>query len=254
MGAVSDPEYQTPKRTQPVSDLRSDTAKSNEDPVKWAVSQSPVDYQAALAAMEARVRQIKDGTAPEMVWLLEHPALYTAGTGAKAHDLLNPDALPVYWTGRGGQFTYHGPGQRVVYVMMDLKTRFGGDVGAYTRTLERWLISTLAIFDVSATTRAGKTGVWIAAGEASNGPIDAKIAAIGLRIRHGISFHGVSINVDPNLAHYNGIVPCGLAGSAVTSLSALGKAVSMWDVDRALKQTFAATFGVTLSNGGASVL
>ena len=221
--------------------------------MQWAVSQSPVGYAEAVAAMEARVRQIKDGSAAELVWLLEHPPLYTAGTSANARDLLNPGSLPVYKTGRGGQFTYHGPGQRVAYVMADVKNRFGNDVRAFTASLETWIIGALATLGIAGSTIAGQTGVWIYGDTAKDIRKASKIAAIGLRVRHGISFHGVSINVNPNLDHYQGIVPCGLAGSLVTSLAELGCNAPLSTVDQALRSAFIAQFGGQLNPAPAPV-
>jgi lipoyl(octanoyl) transferase len=209
--------------------------------IDWAVSSELVGYEDALEVMQERVQQIAAGQAPELVWLLEHPPLYTAGTSTKAGDLIDPNRLPVHWTGRGGELTYHGPGQRVVYVMLDLKRRFGGDVRAYVGTLERWVIDALARFGIRGETRKGRVGVWVARGA---GPGDeAKIAAIGVRVRRGIGFHGLSINVAPDLTHYEGIVPCGLAGFAVTSLADLGANAEMKDVDISLRTTFEALVG-----------
>ncbi len=210
--------------------------------IEWAVSGAPAGYAEALAAMESRVLEIAEGRAPELVWLLEHPPLYTAGTSAKPDDLLNANAFPVHQTGRGGQFTYHGPGQRVAYVMLNVQKRFGGDVRAFTSALEQWLIHALAQLGVDGITIPGRTGVWVAVPESASGEPHAKIAAIGLRIRRGISFHGVALNANPNLEHYNGIVPCGLAGSAVTSLAALGVTAGMTDADKALRTAFAVEF------------
>lgn len=206
-------------------------------PVEWRVADAPVPYADALAAMDARVDAIVAGTAPELVWLLEHPALYTAGTSARAQDLLTPDRFPVHWTGRGGQFTYHGPGQRVAYTMLDLRRR-GRDVRALVAGLEAWVIATLAAFNVKGEVRPGRVGVWVdtPAGE-------KKIAAIGLRVRHWVSFHGISVNVEPDLNHYAGIVPCGLGGYGVTSLVDLGLPVTLADVDAELRRTFAEVFG-----------
>ena len=201
--------------------------------------------------MEARVRHIADGEAAELIWLLEHPALYTAGTSAKPQDLLNDNALPVFQSGRGGQFTYHGPGQRVAYVMLDVKARFGGDVRAFTSALEQWLIGTLADLGVPAFTIDGRTGVWVEVKRGPDAGHPAKIAAIGLRIRRGVSFHGVALNVSPNLAHYGGIVPCGLADSHVTSLAALGAKARSKNVDIALKTSFASHFDARLIDGDA---
>lgn len=233
---------------QTVSDLGSDTAVAvaHEGDVEWAVSQSLVDYERAIAAMDARVEAIARGRAPELVWLLEHPPLYTAGTSAKPEDLLNRAAFPVYPAGRGGQFTYHGPGQRVAYVMLDIKQRFGGDVRAFTQALEHWIIDALANFRVSGFTIKGRTGVWVRVAQSGNAGQDAKIAAIGLRIRHGISFHGISLNADPDLAHYEGIVPCGLPGSLVTSLAALGVTADQEAVDSALEVAFNLRFGAPM--------
>lgn len=205
--------------------------------MEWTIADQPVDYLVAQDAMEARVAAIRAGTAPEQVWLLEHPPLYTAGTSAREADLLAPGRFPVYRTGRGGQFTYHGPGQRVGYVMLDLVKR-GRDVRAFVAQLEQWVIGTLAAFNVRGEVRPGRVGVWVQtpAGE-------AKIAAIGLRVRHWVSFHGISLNVEPNLEHYSGIVPCGISDAGVTSLVALGLPVSMADVDVELRRSFAKVFG-----------
>jgi lipoyl(octanoyl) transferase len=204
----------------------------------WALSHGLVPYSAAVAAMEARVENIAQGLEDEMVWLLEHPALYTAGVSAREEDLLEPGRLPVFKSGRGGQFTYHGPGQRVAYVMLDLRQR-GGDVRAFVAGLERWIIAALARLGVSASARAGRVGVWTMA----PGGDEKKIAAIGVRLRRWVSFHGVSLNVDPDLSHFNGIVPCGLAGFGVTSLCDLGHQASMRETDVALKSAFCEVFG-----------
>ena len=205
--------------------------------MEWTIADRPVDYLAAQDAMEARVAAIRAGTAPEQVWLLEHQPLYTAGTSAREADLLAPGRFPVYRTGRGGQFTYHGPGQRVGYVMLDLAKR-GRDVRAFVAQLEQWVIGTLAAFNVRGEVRPGRVGVWVQtpAGE-------AKIAAIGLRVRHWVSFHGISLNVEPDLEHYSGIVPCGISDAGVTSLVALGLPVSMADVDVELRRSFGQVFG-----------
>lgn len=207
--------------------------------VEWLSSAAPVAYPEALAAMEARAKAIADGEAAEAVWLLEHPPLYTAGTSAKAADLLAPDRFPVYATGRGGQYTYHGPGQRVGYVMLDVKAR-GGDVRKFVHSLEEWLIRALARFDVTAERREGRIGLWVA--DPATGA-ENKIAALGLRIRRGVSFHGVSLNVSPDLSHFAGIVPCGISRHGVTSLAALGRTTDMAEVDAALKASFAPVFG-----------
>lgn len=205
--------------------------------VEWRTSGRPVPYSQAVAEMEQRVAAIRAGAGPELVWLLEHPPLFTAGTSARPADLLDSLGLPVFATGRGGQYTYHGPGQRVAYVMLDLKQR-GADVRAYVGRLEAWLIAALAEFGVRAGRRQGLVGVWVAkAGR------EAKIAAIGVRVRHWVTYHGVSLNVAPNLDHYRGIVPCGIDDAGVTSLADLGVAASLEDVDRALTKTFDAAFG-----------
>jgi lipoyl(octanoyl) transferase len=224
--------------------VRGQSPASDLAPVDWAVGPRAVDYDVALAAMEARVGQIADGSACEAIWLLEHPSLYTAGTSARPEDLLRPEALPVYQTGRGGQFTYHGPGQRIAYVMLDVRRRFGGDVRRFTRALETWLIEALAPLGVTAFTIQGRTGVWVETLPDSSGDPHAKIAAIGLRIRHGISFHGVALNVDPDLAHFSGIVPCGLKASRVTSLADLGHPASLSQVDAALQTAFSGVLGI----------
>lgn len=210
-------------------------------PAGWAVSTGYVDYPAAVAAMEARAAAIADGTAGELVWLLEHPPLYTAGVSAKAGDLLAPDRFPVFESGRGGQFTYHGPGQRVVYVMLDL-TKRGRDVRAFVAALEAWIIDALAAFNVTGELRDGRVGVWVE----RKGPgwsREDKIAAIGVKLRKWISFHGISLNVEPDLSHFSGIVPCGQVEHGVTSLVDLGLPVTMDEADAALRGSFAKVFG-----------
>lgn len=202
----------------------------------WRIDDGAVPYPEALAAMEARVAAIRTGTAPELVWLLEHPPLYTAGTSAHDTDLLTPDRFPVYRTGRGGQYTYHGPGQRVGYVMVDLKRR-NPDVRVYVHSLEEWLIRTLARFQVKGERREGRVGIWV-----ELDGVEKKIAAIGVRIRHWVTFHGVALNVDPDLSHFAGIVPCGLAQYGVTSLVDLGLPVTMADVDLALREAWDEVF------------
>jgi lipoyl(octanoyl) transferase len=209
------------------------------DAIEWRASDAPVPYEAAVAAMEERVAAIRTGSAPELVWLLEHPPLYTAGTSARISDLVEPDLFPVYRTGRGGQYTYHGPGQRVGYVMLDLRRR-GADVRRYVCDLEEWLIRTLALFNLKGERRAGRVGIWIDEGHGR----DSKIAAIGVRVRHWVSFHGVSLNIDPDLTHYRGIIPCGIAEHGVTSLAAQGVVLSTPEVDAALRHAFAEVFGV----------
>jgi len=190
--------------------------------------------------MKTRAAAIAAGEARELVWLLEHPPLYTAGTSANPADLVAPDKFEVHQTGRGGQYTYHGPGQRVGYAMLDLRTR-GRDVSAFVRGLEQWIIDALASFDVTAERRCGRVGVWVVrdAGE------EEKIAAIGVRLKKWVSFHGISINVDPDLSHFGGIVPCGIREHGVASLASIGKTASIADVDAALKVSFEALFGST---------
>lgn len=216
---------------------------SNFGPVDWAVSDAPVDYAFAVEAMEARARAIRDDGAPELVWLLEHNALYTAGTSAKPEDLRDPNRFPVHDAGRGGQYTYHGPGQRVAYVMLDVAKR-GRDVRKFVLDLERWIIVTLAAFNVTAVTRDGRVGVWVDRTQ-SGGPLrEDKIAAIGIRLRRWVSFHGISLNVEPDLSHFGGITPCGIdeAGLGVTSLVDLGWPVGLADVDVALRTSFETVF------------
>jgi len=214
-------------------------------PVDWALAPAPVDYPFAVEVMEARAAAIANGEAAELVWLLEHPPLYTAGSSAKPGDLLRPDALPVYATGRGGQYTYHGPGQRVAYVMLNLSQR-GRDVRAFVHGLETWIIATLAQFDVTGETRAERVGVWVTRPDASGSPREDKIAALGVRLRRWVSFHGVAINVAPDLSHFEGIVPCGVHEHGVTSLADLGLATTMTQVDAALRTQFEVIFGATV--------
>ena len=207
-------------------------------PVEWSLAPAPVAYPDAVAAMEARVAAILARRAPEQVWLLEHPPLYTAGTSARDRDLLDASGLPVYKTGRGGQYTYHGPGQRVAYVMLDLGARGRMDLRCFVRDLEQWLIDTLAEFGIAGERRQGRVGIWV---ETAGG--EAKIAAIGVRVRRWVTFHGISLNVAPDLGHYRGIVSCGIHEHGVTSLAALGVDAAMADVDRALRRRFDAVFG-----------
>lgn len=209
-------------------------------PVEWCIADAPVDYLASLNWMTARTDAIAEGRASECVWLLEHPPLYTAGTSAKAHDLLSPHRFPVFEAGRGGQYTYHGPGQRIAYVMLDVRAR-GGDVRRFVAALETWIIATLAEFNVRGETRRDRIGVWVARPDKGPGRED-KIAAIGIRVRRGISLHGLSLNVDPNLDHFSGIVPCGIREHGVTSLVDLGLPVTLADADLALRRAFSATF------------
>lgn len=204
-------------------------------PPEWRIGPAPVDYQFAVSEMEVRVALIASGGASELVWLLEHPPLYTAGTSANDADLVEPERFPVHRTGRGGQYTYHGPGQRVAYVLLNLAAR-GGDLHAYVCGLERWLIATLAVFGVRGETRKGRVGVWVARADGR----EDKIGAIGVRVRRGVSYHGVSLNVAPDLSHFDGIVPCGIREHGVTSLADLGVPAALADVDAALRRHFAA--------------
>ena len=210
-------------------------------PVEWAVSDVPVGYEEAVAAMDARAAEIANDEAREMVWLVEHPAIYTAGTSAKPQDLLTPERFPVFATGRGGQFTYHGPGQRVAYVMLDVGRR-GRDVRAFVEALEGWVIETLDRFNVRGEVRPGRVGVWVQTPQSGTGA-EKKIAAIGIRLKRWVSLHGLSINVEPTLDHFSGIVPCGISDFGVTSLADLGLIVSMAEVDMALSETFEERFG-----------
>jgi lipoyl(octanoyl) transferase len=211
-------------------------------PVEWRTEPGFVAYEAAVAAMEGRVAAIRAGIASELVWLVEHPPLYTAGTSARDADLIEPGYLPVHRTGRGGQFTYHGPGQRVGYVMLDLKRR-GGDVRCYVHDLEEWLIRTLARLGVTGERRTGRVGIWVT----GPGGREDKIAALGVRVRHWVTYHGVALNIAPDLSHYRGIVPCGISAHGVTSLRALGIEVRMDEVDAALQAAFDEVFGVPRS-------
>ncbi|MDB5464228.1 MAG: lipB [Phenylobacterium sp.] len=211
-------------------------------PVGWAVSRGPVDYPTAVAAMEARALEIAEGRAGELVWLLEHPALYTAGVSSKTSDLLQPDRFPVHRSGRGGQFTYHGPGQRVAYVMLDLTQR-RRDIRAFVQALEAWVIGALGAFNVKGEMREGRVGVWVERRAPGALPHEDKIAAIGVKLRRWVSFHGISLNVEPELAHFDGIVPCGITGHGITSLVDLGLPVTMDEADAALKASFRQVFG-----------
>lgn len=212
--------------------------------VGWRVPPGLVPYPEALAFMEARAKAIAEGTAGELVWLVEHPPLYTAGTSAKAADLVAPDRFPVYEAGRGGQYTYHGPGQRVAYIMLDLNRR-GRDVRAFVAALEGWLIDTLAAFGVTGERRSDRIGVWVR--RPDRGPtVEDKIGAIGIRLRRWVSFHGISLNVAPDLDHFSGIVPCGVQAHGVTSLADLGITATMAEVDAALRVSFERRFGPTL--------
>jgi lipoyl(octanoyl) transferase len=216
-------------------------------PVEWAVSDAPVPYEAALACMEARARAIREGGACELVWFLEHPPLYTAGTSARPEDLREPARFPVYQAGRGGQYTYHGPGQRVAYVMLDVAAR-GRDVRAFVASLEAWIIRALMAFNVEGGVREGRVGVWVDRTQPGGPPREDKIAAIGVRLKRWVSLHGISLNVEPELEHFTGITPCGIADPryGVTSLAGLGRVVSLAEVDMALKAAFEAEFASAL--------
>ena len=213
--------------------------------VEWKISNDLVEYDEAVSFMEDRAVQISAGTSDEMIWLLEHPPLYTAGTSADSADLTDPDRFPVHPSKRGGQYTYHGPGQRVIYVMLDVAKR-GRDVRAFVQQLEDWVIATLSDFNVKGEIREGRVGVWVERPEkprAANGAVsEDKIAAIGIRLRKWVSFHGISINVEPDLEHFTGIVPCGISDHGVTSLVDLGLPVEMADLDVALKRQFRKIF------------
>ena len=213
--------------------------------VEWTNLPGLAPYPETLAAMEARAAAISAGTAPEAIWLLEHPPLYTAGTSSRPGDLTDPHRFPVHIAGRGGQYTYHGPGQRVAYVMLDLNQR-GRDIRRFVCALESWIIATLAEFNVKAERQPGRVGVWVTRADIARNPDGApredKIAAIGVKLRRWITFHGISINVGPNLDHFSGIVPCGIRDHGVTSLAGLGLTVTMADLDAALKRQFAAQF------------
>ncbi len=214
--------------------------------VQWITTDTPVAYPEALEWMAARAAAIRAGTAEEAIWLLEHPPLYTAGTSAKPADLLAPDRFPVFDAGRGGQYTYHGPGQRIAYVLLDL-TRRGRDLRRFVAAVEDWTIAALADFNLRGQRRPGRVGVWVTRPDKAPAPgggmAEDKIAAVGLRVRQWVSFHGLSINVDPDLSHFDGIVPCGIRGHGVTSLVDLGLPVAMEDVDLALRRQYQAHLG-----------
>lgn len=239
----------TEKSVTPASPL---LPAAGSPPVEWRISDGLTDYGLAVAEMEARASAIAEGKANELVWLLEHPALYTSGTSARPQDLLDA-RFPVHATGRGGQFTYHGPGQRVAYVMLDLGRR-SRDVRAYVCALEKWIIATLARFNVKGEIRDGRVGVWVRRPEKPAGlngeTAEDKVAAIGVRMRRWVSFHGVALNVEPDLSHFSGIVPCGIGEShfGVTSLVDLGLPVTMADVDVALRRSFEQIFGQTIAS------
>ena len=212
--------------------------QASQPAVEWQTSDDLVPYPEALAAMEARVNAIRDHDAPELVWLLQHPPLYTAGTSAAAEELLDGQRFPVYAAGRGGRYTYHGPGQRIAYLMLDLKLR-GGDLRRYVRQLEELAIRTLAGFGVQGERREGRIGIWVALPDGR----EAKIGAIGVRVRRWVTYHGLALNLAPDLSHFEGIVPCGISEYGVTSLAALGVGAGLTDLDAALRRSFADVFG-----------
>jgi lipoyl(octanoyl) transferase len=216
--------------------------RSDGAPCGWAVSEGRIDYPQAVAAMEARAGAIARGEASELVWLLEHPPLYTAGVSARDADLLDPGRFPVFRTGRGGQFTYHGPGQRVAYVMLDLSAR-RQDIRAFVAALESWILAALSRLAVDGAVREGRVGVWVDRRSPGAPVREDKIAAIGVKVRRWVSFHGISLNVEPDLAHFSGIVPCGQTEHGVTSLADLGLTCTMDDADEALRQAFREVFG-----------
>jgi len=220
--------------------LTNKTSLLSPSPVTWEIAEGLIDYDFAHQRMKAHAAAIATGDASELVWLLEHPPLYTAGTSANPTDLVAPDRFQVHQTGRGGQYTYHGPGQRVAYVMLDLRQR-GRDVSAFVRGLEQWVIDTLRTFDIITERRCGRVGVWVTRDDGR----EEKIAAIGVRLKKWVSFHGISINLSPDLSHFDGIVPCGIREHGVASLLSLGKDVSMEELDAALKASFETNFGAT---------
>jgi len=225
---------------RPLEKLR----RADEAAAAWAVSPGRVPYPEAVQAMKARAAAIAAGEAGELVWLLEHPPLYTAGVSARPEDLLEPDRLPVFATGRGGQYTYHGPGQRVAYAMLDLNRR-GRDIRAFVQGLEAWIIGALHRFNVQGEVRPGRVGVWVERRQPGAAPREDKIAAIGVRVSRWVSFHGISLNVEPDLSHFSGIVPCGITQHGVTSLVDLGLPVVMDEADAALRASFHEVFGPT---------
>jgi lipoate-protein ligase B len=228
-------------------------ASAGSPPVRWRISDGLVPYETAIATMESEVARIAEGSADELVWLLEHPPLYTAGTSANAKDLIDPYRFPVFATGRGGEYTYHGPGQRVAYVMLDLKRR-RQDVRAYVAALEEVIIRTLESMNVRGERREDRVGVWVRRPDKPPLPdgemTEDKIAALGIRLRKWVSFHGLSLNVDPDLSHFGGIVPCGISRYGVTSLVDLGLPVMMADVDMRLREAFEEVFGPTVNDAG----
>ena len=248
-------DLRSPSKARSVANLRDSlaepfTARDGSAPVEWAISEGPVGYEGAVAAMEARAEAIAEGRARELVWLVEHPPLYTAGTSAQDADLIDPSRFPVHRTGRGGQYTYHGPGQRVAYAMLDLKRR-NPDLRRYVAALEAWLILTLDGFNIRGERREDRVGVWVRRPDKGEAAED-KIAAIGIRVRRWISFHGISLNVEPDLSHFSGIVPCGVTRHGVTSLVDLGIPVTMPEVDAVMRGAFEEILGPT--EGGAPPL
>ena len=224
------------------AELPKTSSMGSRTPVEWQTAPGLVDYDHAVAAMEARVAAIRANEKGELVWMIEHPPLYTAGTSARPADLLDP-RFPVFKTGRGGQLTYHGPGQRVAYVMLDLRRR-NPDIRAYVAALEGWIMAALATFGVTAQRRAGRVGLWVEMGCYGGLPgVEAKIAAIGVRVRHWVTYHGAAINLAPDLSHYGGIVPCGISEHGVTSLAALGIGATMANLDAALVAAWQSEFG-----------
>ncbi|HEY8596046.1 MAG TPA: lipoyl(octanoyl) transferase LipB [Devosiaceae bacterium] len=219
--------------------------RADQRPVGWMIAEDPVPYPFALEFMKARAAQIASAEAEEAVWLVEHPPLYTAGTSARPDDLLSKERFPVFAAGRGGQYTYHGPGQRVAYLMLDLRER-GRDVRCFVQGLEQWIIDTLAEFNIVAERRAGRVGVWVARPDKGVGRED-KIAAIGVRVSRWVSYHGISLNIAPDLTHYAGIVPCGITDQGVTSFEDLGQIVSLPEVDVVLRRMFERHFGATIA-------
>jgi len=231
--------------------IESDPARPT-TPVAWAVSDGPVGYPEAVKAMEVRAAAIASGGAPELVWLLEHPPLYTAGTSARPEELIAPGRFPVFESGRGGRYTYHGPGQRICYVMLDVKRRAAGDVRAFVSALEDWTIGALRELGVAGETRTGRVGVWVKRPERGADAED-KIAAIGLRLKRWVSLHGISFNIAPDLSHYAGIVPCGIAEHGVTSLADLGLPQTFEVVDKILRRQFERRFGATVDAAPPSI-
>ena len=222
--------------------LAEPAVQSGETIVEWRVEPGLTAYPDAVAAMEQRVAAIRDNAAPELIWLVEHPPLYTAGTSARQEDLLEPERFPVFKSGRGGEFTYHGPGQRVVYVMLDLKRR-SPDLRRFVHDLEEWIIRSLASFSVTGERREGRVGIWVERRDPLVGGREDKVAAIGVRVRRWVTYHGLAINVEPDLSHFDGIVPCGIAEHGVTSLVDLGLPVGLADLDVALEASFENIFG-----------